>query len=245
MKIPIGIRKDKNVPASALFGVAVIQIFTGVIGWFIYSAELGRLGTIICFSGFIYIALGIVARWFQLSAALVGTVLYAAFLLFEGYHGGYLLMTPGLLYKVPIVTLLFVAVVSALRCPRVYKVAIMSLAIAFLISLGFLVHVLWVNSLWKQEVAVHSIYEGWEQAKHDFQKGKLRLFEFHGKNEKDKFSGRHQGPFEIWTVEYDPSLYVERFSQEQWVESYNQCMESSVRLASNAAPVKVKSEARP
>jgi hypothetical protein len=245
MKIPISIRKDKNMSASALFGVAGLLLFWGAINWFISGAEFNWLGTFLCFSGFIYIALGIVARWFRLPAALFGVILYAAFLVFECYlgvnHGEDLVMT-GLFFKIPIVILLLVAVVSALRCSIAYKVVITSLAVAFIISLGFLSHALWLNSLWKTEVSAQAIYDGSEQAKLDFQQGRLRLFEFHGDNGEEKFSGRHQGQFEIWYAEYHPSVYVQRISEEKWVETYNQFMKLWSSWPSNSTLAKVKSD---
>jgi hypothetical protein len=248
MKIPIGIRKDKNATASALFGVATLLIFWGAIGWFIYSAELNWLGMLLCFSGFIYIVLGIVARWVRLPAALVSVILYMAFLVFECYlsvnHGEDLVMT-GLIFKIPIVILLLVAVVSALRCSKAYKVVIMSLAAALVVSLGFFTHALWLNSLWKAEVSVQATYEGSEQAKQDFQKGRLRLFEFHGENGEDKFSGRHQGQFEIWYAEYHPSVYVRRISEEKWVETYNQFMKLWSSWPSNSMPSQGKIRSKP
>ena len=116
MSIPTGIRKDKNVTASALFGVAAIQIVTGAIGYFVYSGEMGLLDRIISFSGVFYIALGIAARWVRLPAALIGAVLYAAFLAFQASRSMDLLMT-GLIFKIPVVILLIVAVVFVLRRP--------------------------------------------------------------------------------------------------------------------------------
>jgi hypothetical protein len=116
MNIPTGIRKDKNVTASALFGVAAIQILIGAIGYFLYSDEMGLLDRIISFSSVFYIALGIAARWVRLPAAVIGAVLYATFLLFQAFHNMALLAT-GLIFKIPIVVLLVVAVVFALRCP--------------------------------------------------------------------------------------------------------------------------------
>ena len=116
MSIPTGIRKDKNVTASALFGVAAIQILVGAIGLFLYGGELGLLDKVIAFSGGIYIALAIVARWLRVPAALVGAVLYAAFLVLQASRSMDLLMS-GLIFKIPVVILLVVAVVSALRSP--------------------------------------------------------------------------------------------------------------------------------
>lgn len=116
MSIPTGIRKDKNVTASALFGVAAVQILVGGIGFFLYSGEMGLLDRIISFSGLFYIALGIAARWVRLPAAAIGAVLYAAFLAFQASRSMDLLMT-GLIFKIPVVILLIVAVVFALRRP--------------------------------------------------------------------------------------------------------------------------------
>jgi hypothetical protein len=114
MSIPTGIRRDKNITASALFGVAAIQVIVGAIGWFLYGGELGLLDWIITFSGGIYIALGIAARWLRLPAAIIGAVLYLAFLGLQASQGMELLMA-GLIFKVPVVVLLLVAVGSAFR----------------------------------------------------------------------------------------------------------------------------------
>lgn len=114
MSIPSGIRKDKNMTASALFGVAAIQILVGGLGWYLYREKFTSLDWIVAFSGGIYIALGIAARWFRLPAAVVGAVLCAAYLIFQASHSIELLMG-GLVIKIPVVILLIVATVSALR----------------------------------------------------------------------------------------------------------------------------------
>jgi hypothetical protein len=116
MSIPTGIRKDKNVTVSALLGVAAIQILLGAIGYFVHSGEMGLLDRVISFSGVFYIALGIAARWVRLPAALIGAVLYAAFLALQASRSMDLLMA-GLIFKIPVVILLIVAVVFALRRP--------------------------------------------------------------------------------------------------------------------------------
>jgi len=58
--------------------------------------------------------LGIVARWKPLFAALTGTVLYALFLAFQAMRSIELLKS-GLIIKIPIVILLIVAVIDALK----------------------------------------------------------------------------------------------------------------------------------
>lgn len=116
MSIPVGIRKDKNVTASALFGVAAIQILIGAIGYFMYSEQMDMYDHIIAFSGLLFITLGIAARWIRMPAALIGAVLYGAFLLFQATRSMDLLMT-GLIFKIPIVVLLVVAIIFALKRP--------------------------------------------------------------------------------------------------------------------------------
>jgi hypothetical protein len=105
---------DKNITASALFGVAAIQILVGAIGWFIFSAQLGWIDLIVSFSGPIYIALGIAAQHRRLPAALFGATLYAAFLGTQASQSTELLMT-GLIFKVPVLVLLALALVFAVK----------------------------------------------------------------------------------------------------------------------------------
>lgn len=118
MSVQTGIRRDKNTTASALFGVAVIQLLVGIGGWYLYSGQLGLFDRIVCFSGAFYILLGIAARWFRFPAALIGALLYAAFLAIQASQSVDLLMT-GLIFKIPIVILLLLALISALRNPPV------------------------------------------------------------------------------------------------------------------------------
>ena len=103
------IRKDKNVTASELFGVAAILTLIASIGWFLHGGQFDGFAWfdwLITFSGAIYIALGIAARWIRLPAAVIGSVFYAAF--FVG-------ISDLLMVVIPVVILLLVAVVSALK----------------------------------------------------------------------------------------------------------------------------------
>ena len=114
MSISTGISREKNATASALLGVAAIQIVVGFLGWSVYRDRFGWLDWVIMFSGAIYIVLSIAARWARLPAAVVGAALYATFLLFQASRSVDLLMT-GLIFKIPVVILLLVAILSALR----------------------------------------------------------------------------------------------------------------------------------
>ena len=100
------IRKDKNITASALFGVAAIQVFIAGISWLLSGRQCDWL---FMFSAVIYIALGIAARRIRLPAAIIGSVFYAAF--FAGISDLWII------FKIPVAILLLVAVVSALKRP--------------------------------------------------------------------------------------------------------------------------------
>ena len=110
------IHKDKNVTASALLGVAAIQNLLSGIDWYLHGGEFERFewfDWLITLSGVVYIALGIAARWIRLPAAILGSVFYAAF--FAWISG---LM---IIIMIPIVVLLLVALVSALKRPAAEK----------------------------------------------------------------------------------------------------------------------------
>ena len=59
----------------------------------------------------------------------------------------------------------------------------------------------------------------------DFHAGKLRLFELAGERDRPQFSGRHEGPFEIWYPQFYPILgEAHKYSTEQFIEFYNSKM---------------------
>jgi hypothetical protein len=106
------VRKDKNVTASALFGVAAIQLIIAGIDWFLHGFQRDRFGWIdwlFPLSGVIYIALGIAARRIRLLAAIIGGVLYAAFLVGSSDQW--------FIFNIPVMMFLLVAVMSALKRP--------------------------------------------------------------------------------------------------------------------------------
>jgi hypothetical protein len=104
----------KNSTATALFGVAAIQAYVGFLAWWLFRDRFDWFQWVITFSAFPYIALGIAAHSFSLSAALVGAALYAAFLVVEASLYGFGMPTNGLRFTIPAVVLLVVAIVTAL-----------------------------------------------------------------------------------------------------------------------------------
>jgi hypothetical protein len=105
---------DKNPTASALFGVAAIQLLVGLLGWFMYSAQFGWLDWIVCLSGVFYIGLAVAARWFRLAAALIATVVFGIYLGYQASVNVELLWR-GWIIKAPIGILLLMALLSAFR----------------------------------------------------------------------------------------------------------------------------------
>jgi hypothetical protein len=65
-----------------------------------------------------------------------------------------------------------------------------------------------------------------DQALDDFREGHLRLYCLGGENEKAKYTGTNDGPFEIWVPQFYPSLgRAHRYSTEQFIEFYNRKMQ--------------------
>jgi hypothetical protein len=119
---------------------------------------------------------------------------------------------------------------DAMNNPRALKFVIAVLAIALVSSLVLLGRALWRNYWREQEayglagmVATKRAME--KQAMEDFRQGRLRLRVLQGENERLRYSGSNDGPFEIWVSSFYPSLgYPHRISTEQQVEFYNRKM---------------------
>lgn len=109
--------------------------------------------------------------------------------------------------------------------PRVLKIVIAVLAVALLTSLVSLGRALWRNHWWENEAYGLTGLVATKQAMEDFSHGNLRLLAISGRNEELRYSGRNEGPFEVWTPQFLPSLgYPHRFVTEKYVEFYNRKM---------------------
>jgi len=109
--------------------------------------------------------------------------------------------------------------------PRALKVVIAILTIALLTSLGFLGRALWRNYWWELETEGLNGMVATKQAMEDFRQGRLRLRAIQGENERLRYSGSNDDPFEIWIPPFFPSLgYPHRVSTEQEGKFYNSKM---------------------
>lgn len=109
-----GIQKARNWTAIALCGGALTQCMLGFVGWSMNGRGFGWLDWVFYPSGIIYLGLALSARWHPRRAALLGAGLYAGFLSLQLLHGGAALQS-GLVFKIPVVLFLLVAVSLARR----------------------------------------------------------------------------------------------------------------------------------
>jgi hypothetical protein len=107
-------RSDKNVTASALFGVAAFQSIVGIIGWLLCGPMFGWVNWLVALGGLIYLALAVAAFWQRLPSAILGCALYSSFLIYQFMCSPRQLMA-GLAFKGPIILLLALALASSLR----------------------------------------------------------------------------------------------------------------------------------
>ena len=111
------IEKDKYPVSAALFAVAGIQAVVGCLGWSMYAASFAPIDWVITFSFAIFAALAILARRARIPAAIIATALYGAFLAFQATISVQLVMT-GLIFKIPNVILLLMALAFAFKSTK-------------------------------------------------------------------------------------------------------------------------------
>jgi hypothetical protein len=109
------VRNDTT--SSALFGVGAVQLIVGILGIITFSSRFGVIDWIISLSFALYFVLSHIAKRMPFHAAIVGACIYAAYLVFQALVN-FRLLFEGLIIKVPVILMLIVAVVSALRLKR-------------------------------------------------------------------------------------------------------------------------------
>ena len=107
-------KKKEDITSKALLGVAVIQGIIYGLAWMVHSSQMGVLDRIITFSFAIFVVLAVLAKFLPIVAASIALALYGAFLCLQAIASPALLFK-GWLFKGPIVVLLIVAFVVALK----------------------------------------------------------------------------------------------------------------------------------
>ncbi len=104
----------------------------------------------------------------------------------------------------------------------VRKIGFYFCGFALLLAIGLTFYNQAQKGLWQAEVRHATEQWAYWEARKDFVNGRLRLLRLEGKNWELKFSGEHEGPFEIWIPQYFPSIgEAERYGRKQYVELYN------------------------
>jgi len=104
-----------------------------------------------------------------------------------------------------------------------------ALAIFIVLAFAAVGYAVYLNSQifwWKDSLAIHTKISGMCQARADSGSGIYRLLEKElDPPHVDRFSGRVDGPFEIWGYYYRPKLgEYERVAVEGYIEGYNTMM---------------------
>jgi|GEM_PF-5140920 hypothetical protein len=93
---------------------------------------------------------------------------------------------------------------------------------ALTICIGLVLYLLWQNFWLKKSLDHMASQAGAMQAMSEFRKGRLVLFEIVPTNDFPRFSGRYDGPFEIWFDEYHPDMpSAWNYAQRRLNEAHN------------------------
>jgi hypothetical protein len=78
---------------------------------------------------------------------------------------------------------------------------------------------------WRDTVQLKASMQATLQALDDYKAGILRIYTVQGQRESPAFTGRHEGPFEVWSPQFYPSLGpAHRLSTEEYAKAYNNKM---------------------
>ena len=112
-----------------------------------------------------------------------------------------------------------------METPRKSKVVVIMLGIALLASLGILARTLWQNYWWRRSVDFVADEAGRSWAMSTFHRGQLILWEINPTNDFPRFSGRRDGPFEIWLYDYQAEIPAPwHYADRRKVEAFNRQM---------------------
>lgn len=112
-----------------------------------------------------------------------------------------------------------------METPKKLKVAVILLAATLLVSLGALAWTLWQNYWWRRSVDLIADEAGASRAMSSFRRGHLALWEINPTNDSPRFSGRRDGPFEIWLDEYHAAMPAPwHYAERRKIEAHNRQM---------------------
>lgn len=105
---------------------------------------------------------------------------------------------------------------------KTLKIAVVMLSVALLFSIGVTVYLLLQTFWWRKTVDDVAEIAGAAQAMSTFRHGHLVLWEIETTNTSIRYSGRHDGPFEVWLDEYQPEMPAPwQYSRRKLDEAHN------------------------
>lgn len=113
-----------------------------------------------------------------------------------------------------------------MKTPSGWKAAAILLGLALLGSLGLLAYEFYSNYCYKRKLEAVSKLAGLDDAIVSYGRGYLRLYELDETNrDRSEFTGRREGPFEIWHLPYNASEPASwRSSDRIYWQEYNDMM---------------------
>ena len=112
-----------------------------------------------------------------------------------------------------------------MKMERKPKLIVWSLSIALLCAVAALAYVSFQNFWWRKCTEYYADRDGGGDAVSTFQRGHLLLRMIEGENDNYRFSGRKEGPFEIWLVEYHSDMPAAwHYAQRRNAEEFNRQM---------------------
>jgi hypothetical protein len=109
--------------------------------------------------------------------------------------------------------------------PRKQRLLIATLSFALFCSLMALAWALWQNFWWQKSVDYIADQAGVSWAMSSFRQGRLALWELNPTNDFPRFSGRREGPFDIWLDEYHAEMPGPwHYMQNRKIEAHNRQM---------------------
>jgi len=112
-----------------------------------------------------------------------------------------------------------------MRNPRALKIAVWSLTVLLIAALGCAGYLVFQNLMWKEEVTRFASSAGRLEAHGLFRNGKYWLYRIDGQCDETHFSGQRDGPFEVWTIFFQPALGgAHRYATEHYVAEFNDQM---------------------
>jgi hypothetical protein len=105
------------------------------------------------------------------------------------------------------------------------KITVVVFGVALLALVSTLAWVLWQNYWWRRSVDLVADEAGASWAMRGFRRGQLTIWEINPTNDFPRFSGRRDGPYEVWLVEYHADMPGPwRYAERRKVEAHNRQM---------------------